>query len=49
VRIKEILKTDRATVRDLWGRQDLGTFHGEFSPVIPWHGAGLYRISETSP
>jgi alpha-galactosidase len=36
-----------ATVRiqDLWVQRDLGEFKGEFSPVIAWHGAGLYRLS----
>ncbi|HET8655091.1 MAG TPA: glycoside hydrolase family 27 protein [Longimicrobiaceae bacterium] len=32
-------------VRDLWQKKDLGRFTGDFAPVIPWHGAGLYRIS----
>jgi hypothetical protein len=32
-------------IRDLWRRMDLGYSAGEFSPVIPWHGAGLYRFS----
>jgi hypothetical protein len=34
-----------ALVRDLWARRDLGRFDGEFAPVIPFHGAGLYRLS----
>ncbi len=32
-------------VRDLWPKKDLGEFAGEFAPEIPWHGAGLYRVS----
>ncbi len=32
-------------VRDLWAKKELGTFKGEFVPVINKHGAGLYRIS----
>ena len=32
-------------VRDLWTHTDLGSRSGTFSPAIPWHGAGLYRIS----
>jgi alpha-galactosidase len=32
-------------VRDLWTHQVLGTFRKEFAPVLPWHGAGLYRVS----
>ncbi|MEA3186716.1 MAG: alpha-galactosidase [Chthoniobacter sp.] len=34
-----------AMVRDLWAKKDIGVFSGEFAPDIPWHGAGLYRIS----
>ncbi|MBC2606500.1 Melibiase subfamily [Pelagicoccus albus] len=33
------------TIRDLWKREDLGEVDGIFSPVIPFHGAGLFRIS----
>jgi alpha-galactosidase len=32
-------------IRDLWAHRDLGEFKGEFSPEIPWHGSGLYRIT----
>ena len=32
-------------VRDLWRKKDLGVFKGEFTTVINWHGAGLYRVS----
>jgi len=32
-------------VRDLWRKEDIGTKTDQFSPMIPWHGAGLYRIS----
>jgi hypothetical protein len=32
-------------IRDLWKHEDLGTFTGTFAPVIPSHGAGLYRVS----
>lgn len=34
-----------AQVRDLWTHRDLGQFSGEFAPEIPFHGAGLYRLS----
>jgi hypothetical protein len=34
-----------AKIRDLWARKDLGEFKSEFAPVIPWHGAGLFRLS----
>ena len=32
-------------VRDLWTHTDLAEQRGTFAPVIPWHGAGLYRFS----
>jgi len=32
-------------IRDLWTDADVGDFRGEFAPMIPWHGAGLYRLS----
>jgi len=32
-------------VRDLWAHKNLGIVNGEFAPVVPFHGAGLYRIS----
>lgn len=32
-------------VRDLWKKEAAGEFSGTFAPEIPWHGAGLFRIS----
>jgi hypothetical protein len=32
-------------VRDLWTHTDLGEQSGKFAPVIPYHGANLYRLS----
>ena len=37
----------RVAVRDLWAHRSLGTFEDDFSPSLPWHGAGLYRVSPT--
>lgn len=34
-----------ARVRDLWTHTDLGVVEGELAPVVPFHGAGLYRLS----
>jgi alpha-galactosidase len=34
-----------AHVRDLWTHKDLGTFEKDFSRDLPFHGAGLYRLS----
>jgi hypothetical protein len=32
-------------VRDLWRHALLGNFTGKFAATIPYHGAGLYRLS----
>lgn len=32
-------------VRDLWAHQDRGEVNGTFAPEVPFHGAGLYRLS----
>lgn len=32
-------------IRDLWTHRDLGAFTDEFAPLIPYHGAALYRLS----
>lgn len=37
--------THSVKIRDLWKRQNLGVFKGEFAPVVPCHGAQLYRLS----
>lgn len=36
------------SVRDLWKHQELGMKTDSFSPVIPYHGTALYRISPSS-
>jgi hypothetical protein len=45
VRLSELGFAGPARIRDLWARSDLGTFNGEFAPVLAQHGAGLYRVS----
>jgi hypothetical protein len=35
----------KVKVRDLWSREDLGTFDGNFTRELPQHGAGLYRLT----
>jgi alpha-galactosidase len=32
-------------IRDAWTGDSLGTFEKVFTRIIPWHGAGLFRIS----
>ena len=35
----------RATVRDLWGRKDLGIFNGSYSADVAEHGAVMIRVT----
>src|SRR5579884_206403 len=46
---KELGIAGRASVRDLWKRENLGGFSNEFSAQINPHGAGLYRIRPYQP
>ncbi len=45
VDLKALGFADGARVRDLWTHRDLGEVKGTFAPEIPFHGAGLYRLS----
>jgi hypothetical protein len=45
VALAEIGVGGRVRVRDLWTGRDVGVVTGTFAPEIPFHGAGLYRIS----
>jgi hypothetical protein len=45
VSLKELGFDGAVKVRDLWKDQEIGTFSGDFSQNISYHGAGLYRIS----
>jgi hypothetical protein len=45
IRLGDIGFAGSCRVRDLWQGKDLGTSADAFSPLIPWHGAGLYRVS----
>jgi hypothetical protein len=33
-------------IRDLWKHTNLAPVQGAFSPVLPWHGATLFRVRE---
>lgn len=37
------------SVRELWGRADIGIFKGSFIEELPLHGSGLYRVSPMAP
>ena len=43
--LAEVGFTGACKIRDLWVNEDRGEFSGVFAPEIPWHGAGLYRVS----
>jgi hypothetical protein len=45
VLIGELGLKKNCSVRDLWEKKDLGVVKDSFSPKIPPHGAGLYRIT----
>jgi hypothetical protein len=45
VSLREIGFTGAVRIRDLWTHADLGRSSVEFAPAVPFHGAGLYRIS----
>jgi alpha-galactosidase len=47
VRLSDLGFRGACRVRDLWRKEWLGEFKGEFAPEINWHGAGLYRVSGT--
>ncbi len=32
-------------IKNLWTHEDLGVETGEFAPIVPFHGAELYRLS----
>lgn len=38
--------TGSCQIRDLWQHQDLTPVQETFAPILPWHGAGLYRVHE---
>ena len=45
VSLAELGVTGAVTVRDLWKREDIGTFTNTFTRAITKQSAGLYRIS----
>ena len=45
VSFKDLGLEGECGLRDLWEKKDLGRFKDEFSVILPWHGAGLYRIT----
>jgi alpha-galactosidase len=36
----------KCAVRDVWEKKNLGAFEDKFTPQLPAHGAGLYKVSQ---
>jgi len=49
VQLSELGISGAGQIRNLWTHTDLGKMTGEFAPAIPYHGAGLYRVSAATP
>lgn len=47
-RFKELGILDDVTLRDLWGRRDLGVLHTSFTAMVPAHGAVLLGLRSIS-
>ena len=45
IKLEELGGRGIARVRDLWQRSDLKPVQHEFVPLVPRHGAGLFRLS----
>jgi hypothetical protein len=45
VQLQQLGFSGTCKVRDLWAKEDIGSFKGEFTADINSHGAGLYKIS----
>jgi len=46
VELKELGLNGPVKIKDLWTGKYLGTFKGQFNPVLKQHASGLYRISK---
>jgi hypothetical protein len=44
VRLADLGLDGAVAVTDLWTGKPVGLVRGEFAPVVPFHGAGLYRL-----
>jgi hypothetical protein len=44
VRLSEVGLNGDVVITDVWSGKRVGVFRGEFAPVVPYHGAGLYRL-----
>jgi alpha-galactosidase len=48
VRLADVGFDGPVTITDVWSGQPVGVLSGEFAPVVPYHGAGLYRLTAPS-
>ena len=46
VKLTDLGFTGLCKIRDLWTHRDLAPASGDFSPIVPFHGAKLFRVSE---
>ena len=44
VKLSDLGFTGSCKIRDLWQHQDMTPSQETFAPILPWHGAGLYRV-----
>jgi alpha-galactosidase len=44
IKFSDIGLSQQATVRDLWAKKDLGSFHDSFTTDVPEHGVVFVRI-----
>jgi len=49
VQLSELGISESVHIRNIWMHADLGTVTRDFAPAIPYHGAGLYRVSAATP
>lgn len=49
VNFSDIGLSGEVTVRDLWAKEDKGSFTGSYTMMVPSHGAGLLKITGGPP
>ena len=49
VRLADLGLSGPVAVTDVWSGRPVGVVTGEFAPVVPYHGAGLYRLKPVKP
>ena len=45
INLTKLTGSESVQIRDLWAGIELGEHKGNFSPIVPFHGAKLYRLS----